>query len=690
MTAWHIAIDPSLPWALLAPLLTLGLVGVGFAAFRRARGTLWRAGLMAVLAAVLLEPTLVGEERAPLDDVAVIVVDRSPSQDIEQRGARTDEALAALTAHMAAMPGLDVRIVETQSAGGLQEQTLLFGPLADAIADVPRRRLAGVVLLTDGQVHDAPGADGAADLPPVHALLTGRPGALDRRITITEAPAFGLVNDRVVVSFQIDDLPQTSDPGAQAAQVRLRVDGREVAAENVPIGREVDFPLRLDHAGETVVELEVAALDGELSLANNRAAVVVNGVRDRLRVLLVSGEPHAGERTWRNILKSDPSVDLVHFTILRPPEKQDGTPLDELSLIAFPIRELFEIQLYNFDLIVFDRYERRGVLPSLYLQNIVRYVETGGALLDVSGPPFAEAFSLYRSPLGEVYPGAPTGRLLEAFYHPALTDLGLRHPVTAMLQGAAAPGEEPGWGRWLRQVEVEARDGMVVMDGYEQRPLLLLDRVGEGRIAQLTSDQIWLWSRGFEGGGPQAELVRRLAHWLMGEPSLEEEVLSGTVTGERIAIERRSLADAAGPVTLIDPSGVERDVTLVEQGPGVARAEVVAEMLGVHRIEDGNHTTFVVVGGLNPAEMADMRATQTALAPVAEATGGTIGWLTEDGPPEVRRVGAGRTGGSDWIGLRQTGGYRVIGVSQADALPPLLVLVLALGLAAAAWRREGA
>ena len=98
----------------------------------------------------------------------------------------------------------------------------------------------------------------------------------------------------------------------------------------------------------------------------------INGVRDRLRVLLVSGEPHAGERTWRNLLKSDASVDLVHFTILRPPEKQDGVPVDELSLIAFPTRELFIEKIEDFDLIIFDRYRRRGILPSLYLENIAQ------------------------------------------------------------------------------------------------------------------------------------------------------------------------------------------------------------------------------------------------------------------------------------------------------------------------------
>ena len=135
--------------------------------------------------------------------------------------------------------------------------------------------------------------------------------------------------------------------------------------------------------------MAVAPLDGEIALQNNRTVIATEGIRDRLQVLLVSGEPHPGERTWRNLLKADASVDLVHFTILRPPEKQDGTPVKELSLIAFPTRELFVEKLSEFDLVIFDRYERRGILPTVYLNNVVDYVRAGGAVLVASGPDYA-------------------------------------------------------------------------------------------------------------------------------------------------------------------------------------------------------------------------------------------------------------------------------------------------------------
>ena len=138
-----------------------------------------------------------------------------------------------------------------------------------------------------------------------------------------------------------------------------------------------------------MVELEVAPIADELTTRNGKAVVAIEGVRDKLRVLLVSGEPHPGERMWRNLLKSDANVDLVHFTILRPPEKAvDGTPINELSLIAFPVADLFGRKIKDFDLIIFDRYSSQAILPRFYLDNIVAYVREGGALLMAEGPAF--------------------------------------------------------------------------------------------------------------------------------------------------------------------------------------------------------------------------------------------------------------------------------------------------------------
>ena len=696
-----IAIAPMLPWTVLGPLFFMAFAIVLYGAIRRAKGTALRALVMAALAAALINPSLVQEEREPIPDVAVVIVDESPSQAIGSRGGRADRALDEIVASLSEMENIDLRVVRTGiDANRRLGETRLFDALDSALSDVPRRRVAGTILLTDGQVHDVPqdtrSLQGGG---PIHTLLTGDRDEADRRLEVVQAPAFGLVGREITTTIRVDDLPVLG--GSGLVTVTASQDGGDPQAYQVPVGQDVELTFTLNHGGATVIELEVTPAAQELTLSNNRAALVINGVRDRLRVLLVSGEPHPGERTWRNILKSDPSVDLVHFTILRPPEKQDGTPISELSLISFPIRELFELRLNEFDLIIFDRYRRRGVLPNLYLSNIATYVEAGGAFLEASGPQFAAGFSLYRTPLGTVLPGEPTGQVIEEGYQPAVTGLGLRHPVTGDLEDAyaeirglgrrnATTTGVPGWGRWYRQVDVVPTSGSIVMEGAAARPLLILDRVGEGRVAQLMSDHMWLWSRGFDGGGPQSELLRRLAHWLMKEPELEEEDLRTMVDDRHIRIERRSLERDGGELQITTPSGDTETLALTDEAPGRAIADYVADEPGLFRIEDGERTALAVVGRLNPPELFDMRTTEEHLGGVAEATGGGMVWLAETGVPTIRRVDPERdTAGRSWIGLRSNGDYLVTGAREASLLPAALVLVLAVGGLMAAWRREG-
>jgi len=472
--------------------------------------------------------------------------------------------------------------------------------------------------------------------------------------------------------------------------VTVRLDGGEPVFHRVPIGEATQLPVKLDHGGLTIIEIEVDAANEELTLQNNRAAVSVSGVRDRLRVLLVSGQPHAGERIWRNLLKADPSVDLVHFTILRPPEKQDGTSVRELSLIAFPTRELFEVKLDEFDLIIFDRYRRRGVLLPTYVENIAEYVRNGGALLEAAGPAFATPLSLFRTPLGRVLPAEPTNRVYEQGFQPRLTDLGRRHPVTADLRGAGAPDGDPEWGRWFRMVESSQTRGVSLMSGPNEHPLLVVDRVGEGRIAQLLSDHAWLWARGYEGGGPQAELLRRLAHWLMKEPDLEEEELRAVANGNGIQIERRSLSTDGGPVRVTGPSGETQEIELQESAGGRFTARFTASETGLYHFADDSHTTVAAVGAINPREFADVRGTADLLQPIVDESGGRVTWLADDGTPDIRRVrGGSNAGGRDWIGLFRNDSYFVTGVRQVSLLPAIAVLILLIGGLVFSWYREG-
>ncbi|MBX6368804.1 MAG: hypothetical protein IRZ04_12525 [Rhodospirillales bacterium] len=694
LAALSVAAAPLVPWWVIAAFAAVALLLVGFGVFRRARGVWWRALAIAVLLVTLANPSLVEERRDPQRDVAVVVADESPSQRIGDRARATEAAVAHLAQELQKLRDLDVRVVRAGKPGEGAPLgdggTQLFTALNRTLADVPRQRLAGVAMVTDGQVHDVPDEEAARELgAPVHVLLSGKKGEADRRLVVAHAPSFGLVGKELTLTIRVEDLPQGAAPQGRA-RLTLRKDGGQPIVSSVATGRDVTVGVTIDHGGPNVVELEVEAGPQELTLDNNRAALVVNGVRDRLKVLLVSGEPHAGERTWRNILKSDPSVDLVHFTILRPPEKQDGTPIRELSLIAFPIRELFELKVDEFDLIIFDRYRRRGVLPNAYLENVVNYVRKGGALLEAAGPTFGTPNSLYRSPLGQILPTEPTGEIHEQGFKPRVTEQGLRHPVTADLPGQGKDGKDPSWGRWFRHVEARTVQGVPVMSGVGEEPLLVLGRVGEGRVAQLLSDHMWLWTRGFEGGGPQGELLRRLAYWLMKEPDLEENDLRASIEGDRLVVMRRSLEPDDRPVRVTGPDGVPRELRLEPDTGGRYTGAMPVTEPGLYRVTDGERTALAAAGALNPVEMSDVRTTEEKLAPVVEATGGGTFWVGDGALPDLRRVQPGRSAaGRNWIGFRANGDYVVTGVSETPLLPALAALLLALGTLLAAWRREG-
>lgn len=698
MTDWTLLTDPLIPlwaiglFALCAVLLT------GFALWKRRRGAWLRAAAMAVVILTLFDPSIRTEERQRLPTVIALVSDESASQTIGERAETTSQAAQTLLPQLEELGNVEVRQIVLGTDG--DAGTLAFGPLQSALADVPRERLGGVVLLTDGQISDAELSSGLS--APTHTLLSGVEGEGDRRIELSQVPRFALVDRREQIQFTIveDGAPLSDDPGARVNLTLLR-NNTILAEALVPIGVPVDVPISVDRAGDNLFEIRIEAADGELTALNNQAVFNVEGVRDTLRVLLVSGEPHAGERTWRNLLKSDPSVDLVHFTILRPPEKQDGTPISELSLIAFPTRELFVERIHDFDLIILDRYQRRSVLPLVYFNNIADYVRGGGALLIAAGPEFANETSIAFTALADILPAYPTGAISEAPFRPQITDLGRRHPITRGLQGdVLADGDgNPNWSRWFRLIEADAEArAAVAMSAPGSRgtaPLLALDRVEDGRIALLLSDHVWLWARNFEGGGPHVQLLRRMAHWLMREPDLEDETLSASVSGQRMLIERRTLSEQVGDLTVTTPSGQIITLEPTDAGDGLFEASLPADEIGLWRITDGELTTLAHVGPPNPRELQQVVSTAEHLTPVAEASGGYIARLTPNAAdtvavPRLRMVDSNaRAAGDDWMGFRRTDASILTGARQHPLSLGLWTLLPALALWGAAWWREG-
>jgi hypothetical protein len=655
----------------------------------RSRGALARAVALALFVLALANPSVTREEREPLTSVAAVVVDKSPSQEFGDRTRQTEQVRAALAERLAHLPGVEVRFVEAGQADGETDGTRLFAAMSAALSDVPQDRVAGVIFITDGRVHDVP-ADAAAlgFAAPVHALITGHSNERDRRVVLTAAPRFGIVGQTQTISFRIED----QGGGGGTARVTVRRDGETIENRDVRVGADVSLNVQVPHAGPNIVEIEASPLENELTAINNRAVVSIDGVRDKLRVLLVSGEPHAGERTWRNLLKSDASVDLVHFTILRPPEKQDGTPINELSLIAFPTRELFQQKINDFQLIIFDRYARQGVLPVIYFDNIARYVRQGGAVLVAAGPDYASQTSIWRTPLDVILPAEPSGRTSDGPFRPRLTDLGKRHPVTRGLAGSDE--DPPHWSRWFRLVDTRANKGTAVLQGPNEKPLLLLSREGEGRVALLLSDHIWLWARGYEGGGPQVDLLRRLSHWLMKEPDLEEEALRMTVRGRDLTIQRQTMSDMVDEVTLTAPSGKTRTLSLSATEPGVWRSTVEVGELGLWHATDGTLNALANVGPPNPREFTEVTSTSEVLAPLARSTGGSAVRVEDAGGaihiPRIVGVRSSDTfRGDDWLGLRIREATVVRGIGVLPVFAGLIGLLLLIGSLAATWMREG-
>ncbi|MDE2335652.1 MAG: hypothetical protein KGK10_14060 [Rhodospirillales bacterium] len=686
---------PLLPPALLLLLAGLAVLVVALSFWRRARGAWWRLGLFATLLLWLAGPSLITETHRFLPDIGLLLVDHSASMRVGGRMALADAAAAKLAREARAIPGLEWRTVTIPEQGA--SGTRLFAAMRRALADIPRDRLAGVVAITDGEASDA---TAHPHLPaPLHVLIPARGEQTDRRIRIVSAPAYGIVGQTARVDIAIEDmgLPDRGTAIGRSVPLTIRRDGAPPVVQSVAVGptHEIDLPITAE--GPSVIELSVPRLRGEASGINNRSVLTINGVRDRLRVLLVSGRPHPGERTWRRLLKADPSVDLVHFTILRPPSKDDLTPLNELSLISFPVYELFQVKIRQFDLIILDRYKNRGLLPPRYIQNIVDYVRAGGALLVSVGREFAGNDSLASSPLAAVLPALPAdfgpAGIVDAPFRPFVTALGQRDPVTADLPGWN--GGDPLWGPWYRYLATQPNPdvpGDVLMRaGPAGGPLLVTGHVGRGRVAMLLSDQIWLWSRGHLGGGPQAELLRRIAHWSMGEPSLAENRLTAHVARGVLTVERRSLA--ANPptaATVTGPDGKRHPLTLAPVRPGLARGQLPAPEVGVWRADAGGLSAFAAAGPADPPEFADLRATASILAPAVAASHGSVTWLDPHGAPALRMVEpGGLSSGDGWIGLLRRHAHVVTGIDVVPLIPDWAALSLILLLAVLAWRREG-
>ena len=662
----------------LIALMVLSLIVIFIGFKLKAPGNIFRAMLLCLIILSISNPTIISENRENIPDTVAVVLDLSPSQDINNRKDIAQKTYNNIKNELEKINNLDVRLKTINGERGSK----IFEPLNSMIGDVPAERLAGAIIITDGQISDAPTLlDNFNFKSPINVLLTGNKEEKDRRLIIESSPRFGIVGEEINIDIKVEDI-SASSPNAL---VSINMNDEIEQSRSIPIGEIVTITMPLERAGITSLNIEVEAGKEELTLQNNKAVVEINAIRERLKVMLVSGEPNMGLRSWRNLLNSDPSVDLIHFTILRPPNKQDLTPVGELSLIPFPSRELFQANLNDFDLIIFDQYHLRGILPQFYLKNVVEYVVNGGALLDASGPSYAGPYSLSLSPLQNILPTEPTGDVVLQEFIPIMTNYGERHPVTANLKDNISNN----WGPWYRMVEGITIAGDVLLEGPEARPLLVLNRVGQGRVAQILSDQSWVWTKPGSNKGPQADLLRRLVHWLMKEPELEENELSARIDNNTILITKNSLILDNKPIISISPDNTKKEIILEDIGKGKQIGKILSPQEGTWKFSSGNSKITLIVGNSNASEYLDVRTTDNIVEPIVEFTSGSINWVNNENLPKIRHLPKSKlVENNDHIKLVKNEKYFVKSLQQSTLTPWYLILVLSLFLLFLAWYRE--
>ncbi|HQT87616.1 MAG TPA: hypothetical protein PK677_03580 [Acidiphilium sp.] len=654
-------------------LVLLGLTAIaltGLAVWRRARGAVWRAAAFAVLLAMLAGPLRTVRHTAPLDNIVVALVDQTASMAIDHRRRLVGAALAHLRAELPS--GTRLKIVTLPPGAGTG--TDLFAALRRAVATVPEAQRAGVVVLSDGEATDRARLAAAGRQFPVSLLIPARGAQTDRELRLLATPRYGLVGHQVMVRFVVRD-HGVADHGAAVA-VRVSVDGQVVQRVAAQVGVAGAVPIMVQHAGRVVVDLAAAALPGAVTTLNDQAVFALHGIRRRLTVLLIAGSPNQGLRSWRLLLKSDPSVRLVNFTILRDPDEPLAAPEQDVALIPFPVRRLFGLDLHRFDLVILDQFGADGVLPDFALANIAAHVRKGGALLVETGPSYDGRASLALTNLRAVLPVAPIagGTVVGAFV-PHLSAVGRRHPVTAALAQATM-------GPWYRFEQGRRRFGRTVLRAPGDAPLLVLGHAGRGRVAMLMSDQFWIWARGSLGqdptlAGPALPLLRRTVHWLLGTPDLAGNFLAARIAQGQFEVTQRRIAGGpAGPVAITAPDGQRRIVVMTKIAPGRYRAALPASMPGVWRAQAGGLTAYAGAATSDAPEYRDLAASKRILAPLVDRTGGRVVWLGRDPTPSWRGL------------LRDRHAVMVTGLRRARLLPPGPVAILALLLVVLAWWRE--
>ncbi|HTT72130.1 MAG TPA: glutamine amidotransferase [Anaeromyxobacteraceae bacterium] len=718
--AWRLTLLSPWPRWLLALLVLAAALSV-LVAWRGLRGET-RPGRRALLVALrtvaallalflLLEPALRLLQTARVKNRLAVLVDASRSMHfpVEPGGrSRAEAASAFIGRNRAALEALGDRVtldwytferdVAPADPGALARglsarggRTDLMGALkAVAAGGGTGRKLAGALVISDG-ADNAALAEGLspaarAELKalgvPVTAVALGAGSPKDLAVDRVAVDDFAFVRNTVTVEVTLS----ARGFGREEVPVVLRREGAVVARAKVKLepGKErytVPLAFAPDTIGTFVFTVAVPVYPGEAVAENNTRSFVLRVIRDRVRVLLVAGRPSWDERFLRSLLKQDPNVDLISFFILRTGTNTPG-PQDELSLIPFPVPEIFGEQLRTFDAVIFVDFAYqpyRSLDIERYLPALSAYVRNGGAFAMVGGEQSFGEGHYGETPLAEILPvDAPDGLAMATeTVRPRLTPEGRRHPVTSL-----ASGEGPNEAAWSvlpplpdlnRTRPLAPSSGATVLleapsvlvDG-RAAPVVAVREVGSGRTLAVTTDSSWFW--GFlaaeEGGTNHAyqRFWNNALRWLVRDPALtpvqvepdRPAVEPGEPVGLSVSVRAPDYGPGAGaPVKaeLVDEDGHPGPPAEAVAGPdGVAHLELTPPGPGAYKVVARSRpscgaapcpadapvveaTGAVAVRAAGPEDL-DAAPRPELLRAVAEATGGAFS--SGDRLPEVR------------------------------------------------------
>jgi uncharacterized membrane protein len=573
---WKIVSLSPLPlWALLGlGLATLAGIALAMLSVRRElsarrRWTLWGLRILAGITALffLVEPGLRKLQVARVKSRVAVLVDRSASMGFpveskgQSRSAQAADELDALAPEMEALRdryafelyGFDPELspvsagtLRTQPArGGRTDLLAALRAAATGQGGSTARKLSGILLFSDGADNSelstglSPRTRAAIEElgVPISTFALGKSGLKDLAIETVKVDEFAFVRNSITAEVEVRGRGFKGQP----TKVVLRREGTVIATRDIRFESDDDvqtvtFTFTPDQTGRFVYTLAVPVFPEEAVSDNNTRSFALKVIRDRVRVLLVAGRPSWDERFLRGLLRQDPNVELISFYILRNQADVTGATNDEreLSLIPFPMREIFQEKLDTFDVVIFQNfgYSEPGLSIASYESGLANYVKNGGALLLIGGD---RSFSEAPGRFGMLADALPVEAALPADVQPfkaRLTPEGQRHPVTAL--GGASQSSESAWASLPAIPGINltrAKSGATVLlehpfatvDG-RAAPLLALWDYGRGRSLALTTDGSWYWAFVAHGSGSQSRYYERFwsnaLRWLVRDPDL--------------------------------------------------------------------------------------------------------------------------------------------------------------------------